>query len=543
MSPVATKASASLTKIISTAIAVPVLTVATLSLSAIGAAAPASAAGEHLVTLVARVCPTYADITANKARNDIMESLRDLGPDTPYARSGQVDAQTEISGSPNCQPLSDWGFTLGEGYTGKTAATLQLSTVTGAYPGLITTEDSTPWLDSHGNPTGDTIEGATTIALTPEQVSRATNGGRNLWIQGGSPSAPLNGKRDELGYGALRCAVDALNGDNVEYIAFPRNAEHVFCFYYAVQPPPTAGEIVVHKEVTPGATDTSHAVFTGTVPYGDTDGNGVNDFTLDASAGRSGSETFIRGAVSATDPAWTITESDDPDWMLVDGHPTCTSRDGTSRLTYTDNGVSIELAGLDRVECTFTNAPVPQAQPVVEPPLAQPTPTVTPTPMTQSTPDPLVVPHATPQLTPHQVPTATPQATPQATPTTIPVPQATPQIAQRTPMQVPTATPQATPQATPTPITVPTLVTSSHVVSHTPSATVTGRTPSALHHVERVPRPTLTPSTDTPTTTVAGHDHLSHTGTDDSTLWIASAAFALLLSGGALLALRRRSRG
>ena len=37
---------------------------------------------DRFVTLVARECPAYTDITANRARNDIQESLRDLGADT-----------------------------------------------------------------------------------------------------------------------------------------------------------------------------------------------------------------------------------------------------------------------------------------------------------------------------------------------------------------------------------------------------------------------------------------------------------------------------
>ena len=38
------------------------------------------------VTIAARECPEYTDITANRARNDIQESLEDLGADTPYTR-------------------------------------------------------------------------------------------------------------------------------------------------------------------------------------------------------------------------------------------------------------------------------------------------------------------------------------------------------------------------------------------------------------------------------------------------------------------------
>ena len=53
------------------------------------AAVPASAqqrTGDQIrqVTIAARSCPSYQAITANRARNNIMESLKDLGADTPY---------------------------------------------------------------------------------------------------------------------------------------------------------------------------------------------------------------------------------------------------------------------------------------------------------------------------------------------------------------------------------------------------------------------------------------------------------------------------
>jgi hypothetical protein len=38
----------------------------------------------YFVTFVARSCPSYSDVFANKARNDIQESLENLGPDSPY---------------------------------------------------------------------------------------------------------------------------------------------------------------------------------------------------------------------------------------------------------------------------------------------------------------------------------------------------------------------------------------------------------------------------------------------------------------------------
>ena len=59
-----------------------------------------------------------------------------------------------------------------------------------------------------------------------------------LWIQGGTPTDPVLASvpafADEYGFGALRCAIDNLNGDNVEWIKFPTGSRHVYCFAYYV---------------------------------------------------------------------------------------------------------------------------------------------------------------------------------------------------------------------------------------------------------------------------------------------------------------------
>jgi hypothetical protein len=49
-------------------------------------------------------------------------------------------------------------------------------------------------------------------------------------VQGGTPADPILGQRypGVYGFGALRCAIDNLNGDNVEWILFPFGVEHVF---------------------------------------------------------------------------------------------------------------------------------------------------------------------------------------------------------------------------------------------------------------------------------------------------------------------------
>ena len=84
---------------------------------AIPAAAHAAGSG-YYVTFVARSCPAYTDIFANKARNDIQESLKDLGPDSPYNTvSTLVNPVTEsLAPQTACSALPDWRFTLGTGY-------------------------------------------------------------------------------------------------------------------------------------------------------------------------------------------------------------------------------------------------------------------------------------------------------------------------------------------------------------------------------------------------------------------------------------------
>ncbi len=92
-----------------------------------------------------------------------------------------------------------------------------------------------------------------TVTLTDAQAKRAQQN-NGLWTQGGTKADPLlNGVfGTDYGFGALRCAVDNLNGDNVEWIGFPSQSTHVFCYYYAVTPPPSAGTIVVRKQLETG---------------------------------------------------------------------------------------------------------------------------------------------------------------------------------------------------------------------------------------------------------------------------------------------------
>jgi hypothetical protein len=60
---------------------------------------PSIATAQTSVTIAARACPSYQAITANLARNDIQESLRDLGPDTLYRAGQPIDPDRSAAGT------------------------------------------------------------------------------------------------------------------------------------------------------------------------------------------------------------------------------------------------------------------------------------------------------------------------------------------------------------------------------------------------------------------------------------------------------------
>jgi hypothetical protein len=171
---------------------------------------------------------------------------------------------------PNCTPLAGWRFTIGNAIALNpiTGTWGSLSVVSGADATNITTLASIPRRNNIGQiHPNQTVQGATTIELTQAQLNRAPNG--NLWIQGGTPTDPvLSGDfPDEFGFGALRCATDNLNGDNVEFIRFPTGSRHVYCFAYYVTPPPTSGTIVIRKQVTDPANADQRFTFEGNISF------------------------------------------------------------------------------------------------------------------------------------------------------------------------------------------------------------------------------------------------------------------------------------
>lgn len=339
--------------------------------SAVAAPLPRVIDSGYSVTYVVRSCTSYEAVLANKARNNIQESLRDLGPDfvstgaypsTSTLVSAQIEdsAPTQAAG---CSPLTEpWRLTLGQGIRGGTPGTLNLSTVTSPDAvDVVTIPAGVPELDSTGQPTSRTVESAVTVNVTQAEAQRLNTGGA-LWVQGGTPTAPLNNRQEEFGFASLRCANDALNGDNVEQIGWPSGVRHVFCYTFLVTPPPESATITVTKRLAPGTPGSGSFLFEGdndssNISYEDTDGNGVNDFRLaGVTDGRPQSKTFVRGATRSDegDLPWTFAEQSQPSWELV-GPPVCTSQNGQSTFAVNGPRVAVTLSPGDNVVCTYTN--------------------------------------------------------------------------------------------------------------------------------------------------------------------------------------------
>lgn len=318
------------------------------------APAPAMAQGTgYFVTFVARSCPSYDDVFANKARNDFMESLENLGPDSPYNTNGEslVDPSVEgMAPQDACTPLPDWQFTLGHGF--QAAASVgpwgSLSAVTDPFSTSIVTKDSTPLYDQyHQRIKGQSIGGATTIELTDAERQQASNAS-SLWAQGGTPDDPV--LADEFpgptyGFAALRCGTDAVNGDNVEYLYFPAGVTHIFCYTFYVVPPPTSGTITIQKRVVAAPSGANPAfVFTGSVSYN------PDGFSLQNGQ----SDDFFR----AGGQTWDATEGKVDNYRVssVDCNSTTASGGpGLSIETVIGSKVTIDLVANEHVTCVYTN--------------------------------------------------------------------------------------------------------------------------------------------------------------------------------------------
>jgi Domain of unknown function DUF11 len=309
---------------------------------------------DRFVTVVARQCPQYTDVTANLARNDIQESLKDLGANTAYTSGEPIDPEIEAENQPDppCSPIPNWRFTLGTGYQTRAVSGPwgSLSIVTDPYDTSIVTQPSAPLLDYEGRPTGDTVAGAVTFELTQDQADHASRG-QSLWIQGGTTTDPILNEAfpDTYGFAALRCAIDNLNGDNVEYIAYPSGTEHVFCYAYYVTPPPTSGTIIIRKEVSdpPGADQNFQ--FAGNLSF-----NADGTFDLNVVDGGAASQTFYRAERTPGAPPWTVREVVPAGWNLTG--ITCQSPGpSTEVISQAATSVAINLVAGDTVTCTYTN--------------------------------------------------------------------------------------------------------------------------------------------------------------------------------------------
>lgn len=312
---------------------------------------------DTFVTIAARECDEYTDIRANLARNNIMESLQDLGADTLYSSGDQIDPRTEQAGQPNCRPLVGWRFTFGSSYQTRAVTGVwgALSKVTNVDDTSVVTQASVPARGYQGEVLpGQRIAAATTIELSSDQLSRSA--GNALWLQGGEPDDPVLYQDPRFagryGFGALRCAIDDLNGDNVETVQYPTNVRHVFCYAYYVTPPPSSGTIVIRKEVRGPNAPTETFGYGGNVSY-----NAGGAFDLTAGPGKPDSITFYRAETRAGDRPWTAVENVPAGWTLTG----IECSDGASTVTTDVAGgrVSIQLAAGDTVTCTYVNRPQP----------------------------------------------------------------------------------------------------------------------------------------------------------------------------------------
>ena len=324
----------------------------TLALSG-GTTAQAAPTNPYQVTFVARQCPDYSDIMANLARNNIQESQQDLGANSVY-RSGQPIAPSiEAANDPNCTPLNGWQFTFGNGINGQTPGT-HLSRVSNPVSPPVTVQPSVPLLDPQGNPTGQSIAAATTVALTQSQITAAFN--HQLWVQGGTATDPLGTATfgNRYAFGALRCAIDNLNGDNVEWVGFPSGQTNVFCYYYAVDQTPAPGTIVVQKQLAVGEPQANTFQFQGNVSYnpGATPSPDDNPFEITVPA--SGATPSAPGSISfvrSSGVSWHFSELPNPGWAAPTA-PTCFG----GPVSISGAQVTLTLAAGATVTCTYTDS-------------------------------------------------------------------------------------------------------------------------------------------------------------------------------------------
>jgi hypothetical protein len=289
---------------------------------------------------------------ANLARNDIQESLRDLGKNSVYSSGQRISPSIEDPNNPNCTPITGWRFTFGDGINGADTGDFGKLSKVSQPRRQFTTLASTPELNTAGNPNSKDILGAVTVTLDSTETTLASSG--SLWVQGGAPGDPVNDSAfpGTYGFAALRCAIDNLNGDNVEFVRYPSGTVHVFCYAYYVTPPPTSGTIVIKKQVDvdAGQSYDQDFAFDSNITY-----NANNQFVLAVRGNAPATASFIRAETTPGVPLWQATELVPAGWQLQS--VTCRSATGQSPTTASASTakVTIDLAAGDTVTCTYTN--------------------------------------------------------------------------------------------------------------------------------------------------------------------------------------------
>ncbi len=211
---------------------------------------------DYFVTIAARQCPTYHGHPREpRAQQHPGEPE---GPRGGHAVHGRAADQPGDRGRDAAELHADHGLEVHARPRDRRPCPWPLGLAVDRHVAVlrpdITTLASVPERDARASASRRApIAGATTIELTATQAELAAKSS-SLWIQGGTPTDPvlagIPAFADEFGFGALRCAIDNLNGDNVEWIQFPAGSRHVYCYAYYVTPPPTSGTIIIRKQVT-----------------------------------------------------------------------------------------------------------------------------------------------------------------------------------------------------------------------------------------------------------------------------------------------------
>jgi hypothetical protein len=298
----------------------------------------------YQVTFAARACSTYAEVMANRVRDDSAEAPVSPGRDSAYRDGQGVDPDVEAANSADCAPLNGWRFTLGGSPTRKGP----LSVVTGAPSDSGPAGSDTPRLDTSGRPTGKSIAGAVTVTLTDAQVTAAT--GRKLWAQGGTPDDPLLARSlPGYGFGVLRCGYDGRVDANVQWIGFPAGVRHVFCFAYYVQSAKPTGTLIVRAKPTRALGYAQRFTFDASPSYAPD-----KRITL-ASAGAPADASLVRTAGGAPSQ---IVARVPVGWRLAD--LSCAKTGSGASVATTDLATAtanVTLSPGEIVACTYTFDP------------------------------------------------------------------------------------------------------------------------------------------------------------------------------------------